>query len=50
MTWASRHADRTRLVTLTLLPTTDDGDLDWASVREALADIRQETVASRPAG
>lgn len=46
MTWAARHADRCRLVTLTQLPTTDHGALDWqrarAQVRHWMFRVRRE--------
>lgn len=46
MTWAARQAKRARLVTLTHLPTDDDGALDWqrarAQVRDWLYRVRQD--------
>lgn len=48
MTWASRHADRTRLVTLTLLPTTDDGDLDWQRARWQVRNLVRSVRSDYP--
>ena len=47
MTWALRRAGRGRLVTLTLLPTLEDGSLDWQRAR---GQLREFTYRLRHAG
>lgn len=49
MTWAARQARRRRMVTLTHLPTTADGELDWQRARQQVRDWLRRVRADYPA-
>lgn len=48
MTWAARQARRRRLVTLTALPTSPAGDLDWQRSRGQVRDWLRRIRADHP--
>lgn len=48
MTWAARQAERRRLVTLTQLPVTSTGDLDWQRSRSQVRDWLRRIRADYP--
>lgn len=49
MTWAAREADRARLVTLTQLPTDQNGELDWQRARHQVRDLLYRIRQDYPA-